>query len=244
MKRENYMARPKRFAGFPVQTFRFLEELERNNERDWFAAKRELAEDFIMRPAAEFVSAVGERLRGTYPELIYDVRTNGTGSMFRMNRDTRFTKDKSPYKTNLGFRFWLTPEERTQKRIRLYVHLDKEGLKVYGGEHCQMEAQTLATLRNAIANDKAGRLHAILDGLKSSGFCLDAETSSRVPRSYPADHPNAELLRMKSLFARSPVIPREIAASPALIDRSAAYAAALKPLNDWLGTVQAFGNER
>lgn len=244
MKRENEMARPKRFAGFPVQTFRFLEELERNNERDWFAARRELAEDFIMRPAAEFVSAVGERLRGIYPELVYDVRTNGTGSMFRMNRDTRFTKDKSPYKTSLGFRFWLTPGERTRKRIRLYVHLDKEGLKVYGGEHCQMEPQNLATLRDAIANDRAGRLNRILDGLSGCGFSLDAETSSRVPRGYPADHPNAELLRMKSLFARSPVVPLEIATSPALIDQCAAYAAALKPLNDWLGMAPAFDSDR
>lgn len=238
------MARSNAFPGFPGQTFRFLEDLERNNTRDWFAARRDLVDEAVMRPAAEFVSAFGERLRGTYPEVVYDVRTNGTGSMFRMNRDTRFTTDKSPYKTNLGFRFWLSPAERTRKRTRLYMHLEKEGLEVYGGEHCQMEPQALATLRDAIANDRAGRLNAILDGLKSGGFSLDAETSSRVPRGYPADHPNADLLRMKSLFARSPVIPREIAASPALIDRCAAYAAALKPLNDWLGMVQAFGNER
>lgn len=222
------------FEGFPAETFRFLAELEQNNERDWFNAKRDTIEQMIVAPAQAFVAAFGERARRIYPELVYDTRMNGAGSMFRMSRDTRFSKDKSPYKTNLGLRFWLTPNERAAKRVRLYVHLDKNGVRVYGGEHCQMEPAALASLREAIASDTTGKLKSLLEQLGKKGFTSTDEKLARVPRGYPPDHPNADLLRLKSLFMLSPTIAPGVAGTSALVRQCAVLARELKLLNDWL----------
>ena len=95
---------------------------------------REEYEAHLYRPALLFVSTLGPALRKIYPQIVFDSRTNGSGSMFRLARDTRFSKDKSPYKTNLGFRFWLSEDARRAKRVGLYVHLDKTGVRVYGGD--------------------------------------------------------------------------------------------------------------
>lgn len=228
------MNSPDSFKGFPAETFRFLAELEQNNDREWFNAKRDTVEQAVIAPAQVFVAAFGERARRIYPELVYDARTNGAGSMFRMNRDTRFSNDKSPYKTNLGFRFWLSPAERAAKRVRLYVHLDKNGVRVYGGEHCQMQPAALAILREAIARDAKGELKRVLERLSKNGFTSDNEQLVRVPHGYPPDHPSADLLRRKSLFMLSPLITPNAAGTRAVIEQCAAHAEALKPLSDWL----------
>lgn len=222
------------FAGFPEATFRFLDELEQNNHRSWFQANSQLADEVLIRPGQEFLSEFGERARRIYPGLVYDPRPNGAGSMFRLSRDTRFSHDKSPFKTNLGFRFWLNPADRLSKRVRLYVHLDKQGVRVYGGEHCQMTSAGLAQLREAIADDDKGALKRIISNLERASFSLDNEKLSRVPRPYPADHPNADLLRLKSLHAISPVLSREDAQHPSIVSQCVDHAVALKPLNDWL----------
>lgn len=228
--------RPKRvFEGFPPQTFQFFEELECNNDRTWFAAQRLRVDTCVMRPASAFVGALGERLRRVHPGLVFDARTNGSGSLFRLQRDARFSREGGPYKTNLGFRFWLSEAERAEKRVRLYVHLDTSGVRVYGGEHCQMEPARLALLREAIARDVDGDLVALLAKLSRGGFEIDDQKLSRVPRGYGADHPRADLLRLRSLFVRSPPMSPELAQTPAMVDHCVAHVRALKPLNDWLG---------
>lgn len=223
------------FPGFPSDTFHFLAELERNNNREWFTARSSEVERILVAPAQAFVAAFGERVRSIYPGLVYDTRTNGAGSLFRMNRDTRFSKDKSPYKTNLGLRFWLSQDERVGKRVRLYVHLDRHGVKVYGGEHCHLDQARLHALRAALVTGAARPVQAMIDELLRNGFSEDGEKLGRIPRGYPVDHPNADLLRRKSLFVSSPLIPCEVALTPVVMDRCVAYATAVRPLNDWLG---------
>ncbi|MFZ5524285.1 MAG: DUF2461 domain-containing protein [Pseudomonadota bacterium] len=223
------------FTGFPAETFHFMQELESNNNRDWFSANQDIYERAVIVPAQDFVAAFGIRARHIYPGLVYDTRINGTGSMFRMNRDTRFSKDKAPFKTNLGFRFWLTPDERLAKRVRLYVHLDKHGVRVYGGEHCMMEPDALHALREAIAKETKGRINRLLEQLSKQGFAANDEKLVRVPRVYPSDHPNADLLRLKNMFMISPLITRESAGRKGFIEQCVHYAEILKPLNDWLG---------
>lgn len=222
------------FAGFPATTFRFLRELEQNNDRDWFNARRNLVDQIVIAPAQAFIAAFGEHARRIYPGLVYDTKTNGAGSMFRMSRDTRFSTDKSPYKTNLGFRFWLNQPDRAAKRVRLYVHLDKEGVRVYGGEHCQMEPAALSDLREVIASDTTGKLKHLLKQLSEKNFTSNDEKLAKVPRGYSPDHPNADLLRLKSVFMVSPTMGHDVAGTGELIKQCAAYARALKPLNDWL----------
>jgi len=226
------------FNGFPKECFEFLEALERHNSREWFSRMREECAAHVYHPTESFVNTLGPALTHIFPRIVFDSRTNGSGSMFRLARDTRFTTDKSPYKTNIGLRFWLSSAERAAKRVRLYVHLDKRGVRVYGGEHCRMKPADLAALREVIAADKGNSLKGILGRLEKSGFTSDAERLTRVPRGYPPDHPNADLLRLKSLFMYSPVVTSSVAQTPALIDHCVAHATTLKPLNDWLGDLQ------
>lgn len=93
------------FAGFSPAIFVFLDGLESNNNKEWFEAHKEIYKNEIMAQAPDFVTALGERLQAISPNITYDTRTNGAGSMMRIYRDTRFSKDKTPYKTNLAFVF-------------------------------------------------------------------------------------------------------------------------------------------
>ncbi|HEY3326420.1 MAG TPA: DUF2461 domain-containing protein [Novimethylophilus sp.] len=221
------------FDGFPPACFEFLATLEQHNNREWFISMRETCETQAYLPAQSFTSSLGLALKKTHPEIVFDPRTNGMGSMFRLARDTRFSRDKSPYKTNLGFRFWLSEEARRAKRVGLYVHLDKSGVRVYGGAH-QLTPEELATFRDHVAQDRhAAALRRILAELENMGYELEAERLARIPRGYAADHANADLLVYKSLFAISPKVAPDIARKPELVNECAAHAAALKPLNDW-----------
>lgn len=221
------------FGGFPEECFEFLAALERHNNREWFHGMREPCETWVLLPARSFVEALGLELRNVYPLIVFDPSTNGAGSMFRLARDTRFSTNKSPYKTNLGFRFWLSPEARRAKRVGLYVHLDKSGVRVYGGTH-RLMPEDLAAFREHVALERhAATLRRILADLENQGYELEAERLARVPRGYAASHAGADLLVVKSLFAVSPRIDRSVAVKPGLVDKCAAHAEALKPLNDW-----------
>ena len=224
------------FQGFPEASFAFLEALEVNNRREWFAGMRAHCEASLFHPSQSFIDVLGRELSSLHPQLVYDARTDGKGSLFRLARDTRFSKDKSPYKTNLGFRFWLSPEARRAGRIGLYVHLDKTGVRVYGGAH-RLAPEELAVYRAHVAVERhAVALRRILGELEQQGYGLEAERLARMPRGYAGDHAAADLLVYKSLFARSPPMNRTLARSPRLVAECTARAARLKPLNDWFSS--------
>ena len=86
------------------KTFRFLRDLERNNNREWFADNRERYENDLKRPLLLFIADFGSRLEKISGHMVADPRPTG-GSLFRIHRDIRFSKDKTPYKTNAGVHF-------------------------------------------------------------------------------------------------------------------------------------------
>ena len=92
------------FDGFPKETLAFLDGITRNNEKAWFDAHRDLYEAGYIAPARSFVDALGPRLRSIAPAVQFSTRING--SLSRINRDVRFSKDKRPYKEHLGIWFW------------------------------------------------------------------------------------------------------------------------------------------
>ena len=92
------------FDGFPKKGVEFLRQLSEHNDREWFSQHKDEYNEYLLAPARDFVTALGERLRKISPGIIADPRTDR--SIFRINRDTRFAKDKSPYKTHLGIFFW------------------------------------------------------------------------------------------------------------------------------------------
>lgn len=95
----------KTFSGFPREGISFLADLAGNNNREWFQANKKLFHEQLQKPAQQFVISLGLRLQEISPGIRFDPSTNGSGSLMRIYRDTRFSKDKTPYKTNISMAF-------------------------------------------------------------------------------------------------------------------------------------------
>lgn len=220
------------FKGFPKKGITFLKKLSENNSKVWFEEHKKEYETSLVDPARAFVVALGERLRKTYPQVVADPRVNK--SLFRINRDTRFSKDKTPYKTHLALLFW----DDHQKRMEgpgFYFHLEPGRLMIAGGQH-RFTKDLLEPYRQAVVNDGQGKkLVKIVKDLNASGtFTVGGEHYKTVPRGYDKEHPRAELLKYKGLFAGwEGKVPKE-AHSEKLVEFTAEKLLALKPLHRWL----------
>src|SRR5438876_6022000 len=114
-------------AYFTPRMFRFLEHLRKNNNRDWFAAHKGEYEEHVRNPMIRFVSDFGPRLRKISSHLVADPRPVG-GSMFRIYRDTRFSRDKSPYKTHIGVHFFHEAGKKAAVSVPgFYFHIAPDG---------------------------------------------------------------------------------------------------------------------
>lgn len=221
------------FTGFGKPTRAFLADLSRNNNKPWFTEHRTRYEDDLLSPATGFVLELGPRLKKIYPHINYGTQKNGTGSIMRIYRDVRFSKDKRPYKENLGVIFWIGEGKKVELPC-FYFHLDAGKSFFYGGRH-MFPKDVLETYRSAVADDASGtELEEILSSLEKQGLPLMEEPAyKRVPRGYPADHPRELLLRLGGLGVSMDITP-EAAAAPDLVESCAGAAAKMKPLLDWL----------
>jgi uncharacterized protein (TIGR02453 family) len=176
----------------------FLAALRENNERTWFQAHRDQAETLLMAPARDLVATVGERLRKKRPDLIADPRVDR--SIYRLNRDTRFSRDKTPYKTHLALWWW----EGTGGRLEcpgFYFHLTPETLGLSFGCYRFSEAG-LANWRKTLDNPKeAARLQRLVKELEGRGACFSEPERKRVPAGLAAGHPAARWLRHLGFYS-------------------------------------------
>ena len=178
---------------FSPQLFRFLEQLRRNNRRSWFLKHRPEFEEFLRQPSLRFISDLGLRLREVSPWLVADPKPNG-GSLFRIYRDIRFSKDKSPYKTHLGMNFWHASASETVHAPGLYLHLEPAECFLAGGVW-HPDPRSLARIRDAIAW-RPDEWKGARRGLRLGGDSL-----TRPPRGYPANHALIEDLKRKDFVA-------------------------------------------
>jgi uncharacterized protein (TIGR02453 family) len=220
------------FSGFSKGTVRFFTELRRNNNRDWFEAHREVYETEVMGPAKAFVTDMGALLRSIAPRILAVPKVNK--SIFRLNRDTRFSLDPSPYKTNLGLYFWEGSPSRMDAS-GFYFHLEPPDIMLGAGVY-MMSAPLLARYRRAVADPKKGeelsRVVAMISRL--NGFTLGGAHYKRVPAGFDPSHPNAELLKHTGLYASYETrIPPEFFSSR-LLDYCYQRFKAAAPLHRWL----------
>jgi uncharacterized protein (TIGR02453 family) len=222
------------FEGFPKRGFDFLKQLEGNNNREWFQEHKPDYQEGIVAPAVAFIATLGERLKMIFPEMRYDLRLNGAGSLMRIYRDIRFSKDKTPYKTYVGIVFW---EGRGKKMEHpgLYLHLDRSGAQIYGGMHT-FPKHVLPAYREAVADKNLGpQLEQAIAAVQSAGdYEIGGEQYTRVPAGYPKDHPRAQLLLNKGVFIRTTHIPIKIARSADLVEVCLRQARDSAPLHQWL----------
>lgn len=187
-------------AHFRPELFAFLRELKRHNERAWFARNRERYERDVRSPLQAFVADFARPLARLAPQLAADPRPTG-GSIFRIHRDVRFAKDKSPFKTHAAAQF----RHREGKDVHapgFYLHLEP-GLVFAGAGLWHPEPETLQQVRRALIEDGSGWRRAV-SGRAFRGRCtLEGERLARPPRGFPADHPLIEDIKRKDFVAVS-----------------------------------------
>ena len=180
---------------FTEELIDFLVELSANNNREWFKARQERYESVLREPALEYIRDVGDGLNGISPHVLASDRKQG-GSLMRIHRDVRFSKDKSPYKTNVGIQF----RHESGKDVHApgyYVHIAVDDCFIGVGSYMP-DRDALAAYRRAI--DERPREWLALKRLAESGeWELGGfrDSLKRPPRGYTADHPLIEDIKRK-----------------------------------------------
>src|SRR5438445_597611 len=183
---------------FTSDLFRFLEDLRKHNDRAWFAKNKARYQDVVGEPALEFVRGFAGYLRKISPHFVADDRPVG-GSLFRIYRDVRFSKDKSPYKVHVGLDF----RHRASRDVHApsyYLHL-QPGQTFAAAGVWHPHQQTLQRIRTAIVEKPEGWKRAAHGQEFRSRFNLSGDVLKRAPSGFPADHPLIEDLKWKDHVA-------------------------------------------
>ncbi|KAB8142884.1 DUF2461 domain-containing protein [Chloroflexia bacterium SDU3-3] len=222
------------FSGFPQAGLDFLGELAENNSREWFEAHRATYEQELLAPAQSFIVALGTRLQAFSDEIGYDTRTDGRGVLMRIHRDTRFSADKSPYKTRLS---GLFREGRLKKMESpaFGFQIDAEGIELIAGLH-KFSPELLSAYRSAVLDGPTGAALAQAIGAveRAGGYRVDGRHLKRIPAGYDASYAHADLLRYDGLYSFSPKIPASAMGTPDLADMCYQHFQNMAPICTWL----------
>jgi uncharacterized protein (TIGR02453 family) len=215
---------------FTNAVFRFLKDLEANNTREWFALNKGRYESAIKEPAFRFITDFGGYLGKISDHFRADPRPVG-GSMFRIYRDTRFSKDKSPYKTAVGiqFRHELGKDAHAPG---FYLHIEPGSCFVALG--CwHPDSAGLLKIREAIAEDPKTWRRVSAGKRFRETFALEGDRLKRPPRGFDPEHPAIEDLKRKDFIAVTQV-SQSFVASPDLLRELAKTYRAGAPLMRFL----------
>lgn len=199
----------------PPALFGFLRELAAHNDREWFQQNKDRYEAAVRESALAFIRDFEPRLESISPHFRADDRRAG-GSLFRIHRDVRFSRDKRPYKTHTGIQF-RHAAGRDAHAPGYYLHLEPR--HVFVGCGCwRPDAPALARIRARILEDPRGWSEAVGDGRFRRGWELAGESLQRAPRGLPADHPLVDDLKRKDFIAVRRLSQKDVTA-PGFLDR-------------------------
>ena len=217
-------------AHFTPALFEFLADLSANNRREWFQANKDRYETHVKDALLDFVSDFGERLAEISPHMVADPRPSG-GSMFRIYRDLRFSKNKSPYKTNAGVHF----RHEVGREVHgpgLYLHMEPGNVFAAAGIW-RPNSATVGEIRGAIVADPKRWDALVNEGRFKSIYGLDAESLKRAPKGIDPEHPLIDYLKLKS-FAAGTTFSQDDACSPDFIDMYVDSCQTAGPLMEFL----------
>jgi len=219
------------FQGFPEGGLAFLRSLREHNERDWFEAHRSAWDGEIIPAMLEWCSALAERLRDEMPRLTFVPRVGG--SLYRLNRDIRFSRDKRPYKTHVAALLWEGAEKHDAPGV--YLHVSPEEV-IFGGGIYAFEEARLDRYRKLLrAEASVERLEAALAAAKKAGLKQEvAEKLQRPPRGFDPEGPVAELSKYKGLSVGKRWKPAAWLHTSEALDRAETVARAYAPLHAWM----------
>lgn len=191
----------------PKSLFQFLRKLAKNNDREWFAEHKSEYEDQVRDPAVELITQLQKPLAKSAP-MLHVVAKAHNGSLMRIYRDTRFSKNKDPYKTNVGISF----RHQAGKDVHapgVYIHFDAK--ECFVGAGCwRPESSVLASIRESIDRDAKSWKRTRDNKTFREHFQLVGESLKTAPRDYPKDHPMIDDLRRKDFIAIAPLSEAEV----------------------------------
>jgi len=204
---------------FTPKTFSFLRDLAANNEREWFKANQERYEADVREPALEFISDFADPLYAISPHFSADPRKAG-GSLFRIHRDTRFSKDKTSYKTHTGMQFRHVATKDDVHAPGFYLHIEP-GACYAGVGMWRPSTEDAYKVRHAIADDPAGWKKAAHSKDFSATYEHDGESLVRPPKGFDADHPLIEDLKRKDFVAGTRLTQKSVTSTDFLDEYAA-----------------------
>jgi uncharacterized protein (TIGR02453 family) len=219
------------FSTFPLETLQFLAGIDAENDKGWFEENRDLYEAGYVEPARRFVESMGPRLKKLSSGVKYEAKVNG--SIGRINRDVRFSRDKRPYKNHLDIWFWHG-EKKGWDRPGFYLRVTPWSIYIGSGMH-MLEGELLERFRKAVVAEKSGHdLSKAIEQVRKAGpYEIGGATRKSVPRGYDARHERAGLLLHEGLYAGLE-LPAAEATKPSFTDRALSHFAATWPIGDWL----------
>lgn len=219
------------FSGLPADYFRFFKEIKENNNREWFNDNKQRFRESVQEPLALLVEAMAPRLKKISKHFVADPRLNG-GSVFRIYKDVRFSKDKTPYKTHgaVQFRHALGKNAHAPG---FYVHLDPAEI-FYGGGIWTPPPPQLLMIREAIQDNSTKWKKATTSDAFANRFgALRGDGLVRPPRGFDAEHPFIDDIKRKSFFAMAQGKPAQ-AKKPTFCDDIEDAMKGAKPLMKFL----------
>jgi uncharacterized protein (TIGR02453 family) len=217
------------FEGFPKEALRFLARLKRNNRRPWFQAHKAEYEEFVRFPMQCLIASLAQQMADVAP----DVEFHPKKSIFRIYRDTRFSRNKTPYKTNIAASFTLRGRQGPSESPGLYLGIEPGEIYVGGGLYMPTGAQ-LKSIRRSIASDPDAWLAVVEDRKFKRAFGgIDGETLQKAPLGYPRDHPMIAHLRHKQFYAGK-VLDDSACLTPRFLGSVAGILTEILPLTRWL----------
>ena len=224
---------PTSFQGFPKEAFTFLKEIKTHNNKTWFEKHKEAYVENVVEPGQALVEALGPRLQKVAKTVQYDSSASGHGSVKRIYRDVRFSKDKSPYKTNFGASF-----SRATARLRggYYLHI-QPGHSFVGGGFWNPNSADLLRIRKEFEMDSSHIRKIIQDkNFKKYFGDLMGDEVSTAPKGFDKNDPNIDLIRKKQFLVKHDLDDKIIGSSEMFNQVTGSYAA-MRPFFDYMSQV-------
>ncbi|WP_337866494.1 DUF2461 domain-containing protein [Ignavibacterium sp.] len=217
---------------FPFITEKYLSDLSKNNNREWFLKNRERFDLEFLQQAVQFVIDLGERIQSFAPNTMAIPKIDK--SIFRLHRDVRFRKNKSPYKTNLGLYFW----EGKGKRMEcsgFYFHIEPNNFFLGAGMYV-FTPQQLKKYRDTVYNKvKAKELSGIISTvLKNKKYLIGGKTFKKTPRGYDSDYPYADLFLHSGVYSYYEIDSLNMFHKKDIVEFSYNVFREMNPLHQWL----------
>ena len=216
------------FPGFPAEGLAFFASLRRNNRREWFQPRKAIFEEKLKQPMRELVGAVNLAMRSFAPDYV----TDPDKAIYRIYRDTRFSKDKTPYKDHIAASF----SRRGDKTgAGFYFAVSHKEVAIGGGIYMP-EPETLFAIRQHLAErHQEFRKIAGARAVRQLFVEVQGERLTRVPKGYSSDHPAADLLRLKQ-YLLYVEMPPELATTPAVYTEVVKHFRVITPFVEFLNT--------